>query len=133
MPGETDLPTLLKTMRAARRGEYAFCLVDDAALRALPVPPLGTFREAEGLTVILPREAAEAAGLGVAPAWTLITLEVASALEAVGFLARITAALAGAGIAVNVVSAFHHDHLFVRPADADRALAVLDDLSRRGA
>jgi hypothetical protein len=132
MPGETDLPTLLASMRPARRGEYAFCLLDEATFRALPVPPLGLFREAEGLTAILPREAAEAAGLAFTYTGVLITLEVHSSLHAVGFLARITTALAAAGVAVNVVSAIHHDHLFVAPADADRALAALDVLGRRG-
>ena len=40
----------------------------------------------------------------------LITLTVRSSLEAVGLLAAITARLADAGISVNAVSAFHHDH-----------------------
>ena len=55
----------------------------------------------------------------------MITLEVASSLEAIGFLAAITAALARAGIAVNPVSAFHHDHLFVPEGHADEAMAIL--------
>jgi hypothetical protein len=47
----------------------------------------------------------------------------------VGFLAAITARLAEAGISVNAVSAFHHDHLFV-PADrGDEAMAALRDMS----
>ncbi|MEY9903549.1 hypothetical protein ABIA44_007723 [Bradyrhizobium sp. USDA 329] len=60
----------------------------------------------------------------------LITLTVHSALDAVGLLAAITARLAEAGISVNAVSAFHHDHLFV-PADrADEAMAVLREMSK---
>ena len=46
-------------------------------------------------------------------------------------LAAVTTALAAAGISVNPVSAFHHDHLFV-PADrAGEAMDVLVDLSSR--
>jgi uncharacterized protein len=48
----------------------------------------------------------------------------------VGFLAAITARLATAGISVNAVSAFHHDHLFV-PADrADDAMVLLQEMSK---
>ena len=43
----------------------------------------------------------------------MITLDVHSSLESVGFLAAVSARLAAAGIPCNAVSAFHHDHLFV--------------------
>jgi len=52
-------------------------------------------------------------------------------LEAVGFLAAITARLAEAGISVNPVSAFYHDHLFVPHNRADEALARLKEMSTR--
>ncbi len=59
----------------------------------------------------------------------MITLEIHSSLDAVGFLAAITARLAEAGMGVNPVSAFYHDHLFV-PADrAAEAMQVLQRLS----
>jgi hypothetical protein len=54
-------------------------------------------------------------------------LTVHSSLEAVGFLAAITARLAETGISVNVVSAFYHDHLFVPHDRADEALARIFD------
>jgi hypothetical protein len=84
-----------------------------------------TFREAEGMTLIVPRDQATAAGLPAAFPSRMITLEIASSLEAVGFLAAITAGLAEAGIAVNPVSAFHHDHLFVPEARAEEAMTIL--------
>jgi len=59
----------------------------------------------------------------------MITLNIHSSLEAVGFLAAITTRLASAGMGVNPVSAFYHDHLFV-PADrADEAMALLTQLA----
>ena len=58
----------------------------------------------------------------------MITLSVHSSLEAVGFLAAITARLANAGISVNAVSAFHHDHLFVPEHRASEALRLLQDM-----
>jgi uncharacterized protein len=60
----------------------------------------------------------------------LITLTVHSSLDAVGFLAAITVRLAEAGISVNAVSAFYHDHLFVPDHRADQALSILRDMSR---
>ena len=62
-------------------------------------------------------------GLGGVFPCRLITLEVHSALDAVGFLAAVTARLAAEGIGVNPVAGFHHDHLFV-PADK----GVVEDL-----
>ena len=45
--------------------------------------------------------------------------------------AAVAGALAEAGISANVVAAYHHDHIFVPAADAERALATLRALSAR--
>lgn len=130
MTGERDLDALLRQLKPELQpGIFVFCTI--AAGEAIPaaLDPLLTFREQEGTTVIAPLEDAERAGLRYEFASRLITLTVRSALDAVGFLAAITARLADAGIGVNAVSAFHHDHLFV-PADrADEAIAVLRQIS----
>ena len=60
----------------------------------------------------------------------LITLTVHSSLEAVGFLAAIAGRLAEAGISVNAVSAYYHDHLFVPEHRADEALRLLQNMSK---
>ena len=84
------------------------------------------FHEREGTTLILREEEAQAAGLPGSFRCRMITLNVHSSLEAVGFLAAITTRLAQAGMGVNPVSAFYHDHLFV-PADrAEEAMAILE-------
>jgi len=121
-----DLATLIRTMSPALQPEsYVFLSV----LSGEPVPggiaPVMMFREAEGLTLIAPREQADGAGIAGSFPCRMITLTVQSSLEAVGFLAAVTARLAEAGIAVNPVSAFHHDHLFVPEDRADEAMAVL--------
>jgi len=131
MAGERDFGALLKYMRPdLRPGIFVFCTIP--ANEGIPsaLNPLLTFREQEGTTLVILREEAEAAGQGYAFPSRLITLMVHSALDAVGFLAAITARLAEAGISVNAVSAFHHDHLFVPVDRAEEAMAVLQEVSR---
>jgi hypothetical protein len=88
-----------------------------------------TFREEEGLTLIMPRHEAEAAGLAGAFPCRMITLNVHSSLQAVGFLATVAARLAAAGISANAVSALHHDHLFVPVERAEEAVRILKQLA----
>ena len=120
---ETDLATLIRSM-SPRLQPGTFAFVSTHAGHE-GVHPIMTFREAEGTTLIVPREQAVAASLPFAFPSRMITLEIASSLDAVGFLAAITTALARAGIAVNPVSAFHHDHLFVPEEHADAAMEIL--------
>jgi hypothetical protein len=130
MAAERDLQVLLRGMKPELRpGIFVFCTIPANESIPAAVSPLLTFREQEGTTLVIPREEAEAAGLRYAFASRLITLTVHSALDAVGFLAAITARLAEAGISVNAVSAFHHDHLFVPVDRVDEAMAVLQELS----
>ena len=128
--GELELKTLLQDMKPEMQdGAFVFCLVaEDEEIRAA-IRPLLIFREQEGTTLVMRREEAESAGLRYQFASRLITLTVHSSLEAVGFLAAITARLAEAGISVNAVSAFYHDNLFVAVDRADEALAVLQNMS----
>ncbi|MGY8681381.1 ACT domain-containing protein [Bradyrhizobium sp. UFLA05-153] len=131
MTGERDLNSLLGDMKPEmQEGTFVFCTMAPNESIPAGINPLLTFREQEGTTLVIRREEAEAAGLPHAFASRLITLTVHSSLEAVGFLAAITTRLGKAGISVNAVSAFFHDHLFV-PADrADEALLVLQEMSQ---
>lgn len=128
---EADLPTLLATLRPHLDAvEYVYATLPDLS-RAAALDPIATFREAEGVTCILPHATAEAHALPFTYPCRRITLTVHSALEAVGMLAAITTRLAEAGISVNPIAAYHHDHLFV-PADAAmKAMAVLESFADR--
>ncbi|SFP96454.1 ACT domain-containing protein [Pseudomonas borbori] len=129
MAGETSLTTLLRSMNPQLNdGAYVFCSLTDAA-QLDGVQPLGSFQEAEGLTVILPRLQAEQLRLPYSYVAAWLTLHVHSALEAVGLTAAVAGALAQAGISCNVIAGFYHDHLFVAHADGPRALAVLQQLT----
>ncbi len=126
MTGITDLEVLLREMRPnLRPDEYVYCSVPAGDVSWLSLSPLGYFREDEGQTLILEREAADKAGLTYGPVMRCITLTVHSALEAVGLTAAVAVALTRHGISANVVAAYHHDHIFVPAQDAERALAAL--------
>lgn len=129
MAGETSLATLLRSMSPQLNpGEYVFCCVPDGKLPT-GLEVVGCFREQEGLTVIVERSDAEKAGFSFDYVAAWITLNVHSALEAVGLTAAFATALGQAGISCNVIAGYYHDHLFVGLADADRALQVLRDLA----
>jgi hypothetical protein len=129
MTGETNLQKLLKEMRPhLHTGEYVYCTVP-AKADALALDPVCMFAEDESVTVILPRERAEALNLPCSAALSWITLTVHSSLEAVGLTAAFATALGHADISCNVVAAFYHDHIFVPTQDADRAMQVLQSLS----
>jgi hypothetical protein len=130
MPGERDLAMLLQNMKPEmHEGVFVFCSIPADQEIPATLKPVHIFREREGTSFVVRREEAQSAGLSFQYASRLITLTVHSSLEAVGFLAVITSRLAEAGISVNPVSAFYHDHLFVPDDKAAEALHHLQDMS----
>jgi hypothetical protein len=130
MSGERNLKTLLEDLKPEmQEGIFVFCSIPEGEKIASAIRPVLMFREREGTTLVIRREEAESAGLRYQFASRLITLTVHSSLDAVGFLAPITARLAEAGISANAVSAFYHDHLFVPDHRADEALRLLQNMS----
>jgi len=113
-----------------QEGIFVFSTVPTDKEIPAAVDPVLIFREREGTTLVMRRVEAERAGWPYQFASRLITLTVHSPLDAVGFLAAITARLAEAGIAANTVSAFYHDHLFVPEQRAHEALALLQGMAR---
>ena len=130
MSGEKSISVLLRGMRPTlNEGDFIFCTVKDlSALQGADV--LGTFREKEGLTAIIGRERAESLGIEYSFVASWITLTIHSALDAVGLTAAFATALGNAGISCNVIAAFYHDHIFVGKDDAQRAMEVLQALSK---
>ena len=129
MTGETNLSVLLKSMQPMlHEGEYVFCSISQQD-RFLDLDFICSFREQEGLALILRRERADMAGLGYSSTFRMVTLSVHSSLEAVGFLAAIATKLAQHGISVNPVSAYYHDHLFVPASRAEEVMALLQEFS----
>ena len=124
--GEMDLNTLLATMEPVLAPDvYVFVTTKTPP----DIPAVMRFEEAEGVTLILTRQTAEAAGLEFEFPCRMITLNVHSALEAVGFIARIATELAAKGMGVNPVAGFFHDHLFIPEDRVDDAMHVLTALA----
>jgi len=128
-PGETGLAELLRALEPRLLpGEYVFCSVrPDLAETLGGSPALATFREEEGVTLVLARDSADTNGLAYAGVFRCITLGVHSALDAVGLTAAVATRLARRGISANVIAARYHDHVFVPAARAEEALAALAD------
>ena len=78
MNGETDPIKLLQNMKPERNpGKYVFCLVDSYE-QAAALQPVGIFQEKEGITVILPKEQADAMSLPYSLVCVWITLTIHS-------------------------------------------------------
>jgi predicted N-acetyltransferase YhbS len=130
MTAEMNLQALLAGMHPVQReGEYVYVLWPHG--RPLAAGIEAAVREAEGLTVVLPRAEADRQGLSYDFVGAWITLQIHSDLEAVGLTAAVSRALTEARISCNVLAGFHHDHLLVPVADAPRALEVLAELAAR--
>ena len=123
------LPDLIRRMKPTLAPELlVYARLAEGEAMPPGLLPLALVREAEGTTIILPQAEAERAGLKTAYPCRRIVLGAHSDLEAVGFLATITAWLGGHGIACNVLSAWHHDHLLVPHQRAFEALDLLKEL-----
>ena len=130
MSGETHLNTLIASMSAVLvDGRYAFATVP-ATAPPLSITPRMMFQEAEGTTYILLKSQADALGMAYELPCRMITLNIHSSLEAVGFMARIATELAKHEMGVNPVSGFYHDHLFVPDGREHDALGVLAEMAQ---
>lgn len=131
MAGEEDLGKLLATMQPVLQpSEFVFATI---AGHDIPsgLDPIGTFREAEGLTLILPAHDAGHPDITASKPLRQITLTVHSSLEAVGLTAAFATELTRHGISANVVAGYYHDHIFVGADDAENALSALKTLAMR--
>jgi hypothetical protein len=109
-------------------GDYVFCTVRNTETIDLNQIEM-FFREEEGFTVILKKEAADSSNLDYFAIMSWITLTVHSSLEAVGLTAAFSKALSENNISCNVVAAYYHDHIFINKKDTEKAMEVLRKLS----
>ena len=130
MAGEADLDKLLVLLQPSLLpGDFVFCTVANLKYGDLAeLQPIASYQEAEGLTLVLDKQAADDAGLAYDSVFNCITLMVHSSLNAVGLTAAVSSKLAASGISANVIAAFYHDHVFVPKNKARLALQLLTEL-----
>lgn len=129
MSGEKNIAVLIQGMTPKlNSGEYVFCTVADvSSINRSDI--ICEFKEAEGVTVILERNKAEALKLKYEYVSAWITLQIHSSLEAVGLTALFSTELAKHDISCNVIAGYYHDHIFVDVKDADKAIQALVSLA----
>ncbi len=138
--GETSLQALLSSLDVLlHEPTYVFLSIPDSQFVApFPVPLHDIrmfFREAEGVTLIVRQDVAERLELTLNDHQNqypcrMITCNVHSSLEAVGFMAHLATKLAEKGISVNPVSGYFHDHLFVPVERAEEAVRILEQVKQ---
>ena len=112
-----------------KHGSFVFCSTSDVYLAEQARPSaLSWFREDEGAAMILELDVAASFGFDTTMQMSRIVLEVFSALHGVGLTAAVSTALADEKIPCNMVSAYHHDNIFVPVDMADRAMHLLRSL-----
>lgn len=130
--GERRLAVLLRNLEPSlRHGEYVFCTFPDATYGShAEMEPIACCAEREGLTLVVPKAAAEAKGFRYGTTYRAVTFGIHSSLESVGLTAVVTRRLAARGISVNVIAGYFHDHLLVPTRQAEDAVEALQALSR---
>jgi len=121
----SNLTLLLQSMEPElHSGVYVYCSVSHATDLSA-VSALATFRETEGITIVLPEAEALQACFTVMFRAAWITLKVQSDLQAIGLTAAFSSALGAAGISCNVMAGAYHDHIFVPVEQAEAAMSAL--------
>ena len=133
MSGISDLSILLASLSPVVSPDVYVFLSRPLATYGVGVEldPIATFSENEGLTLVVRKERADAAGERYDGEYGLISLSVHSDLQAVGLTAAIAGALSERGISANIVAAFYHDHIFVPLSRVGDAVTALSQLAAR--
>jgi hypothetical protein len=131
MTGETNLALLLKGMKPKLNdGEYVFATVKN--LQAIDRnDTICEFKEEEGTTIVIDKIKADELQLSYEFIASWITLRVHSSLDAVGLTAVFSTTLTQNNISCNVIAGYYHDHIFVDTKEADKAMKVLIELSKK--
>ena len=130
--GEEDLPNILNNLQPELLTEdYVFITSDDNPNSENELDPIATFKEKEGVTLVITQERAQGNNLQYNSVFSCISLGVHSSLTSVGLIAAISKSLSDNGIACNVFSGYFHDHIFVQKSLSTRALEVINNIKTK--
>ena len=131
MSGQTDLRAMLQSISVSVRPDRytVLTLSKDEKRPQVGHGVAAVMEESEGITVVATVQRARHEGWpeDFVAAW--LTIDVHSSLEAVGLTAAFSRALGRAGIACNIIAAFHHDHILVPHDKSEAAVEVIEALA----
>lgn len=124
----SDLATLLCTLTVSQRpGE--FCIATAPASTPVGNGVEALMVEDEGVTAVCTTKRAQADGWDYEFPCAWLTLDVYSALQAVGLTAAVATVLTDANIPCNVIAARCHDHILVPTDRASDAIGAITSLT----
>ena len=128
--GDENLSNLLNNLQPNLLNEdYVFITLEDYFFDfSNLLHPIATFKEEEGLTLVISEERAKRENFEYNSVFKCISLGVHSSLNSVGLIATISTLLSEKGISCNVFSGYFHDHLFVQKSLSKKALELLKSI-----
>ena len=110
-------------------GSFVFTTSNDELVHLMKTfKPIATFREEEGITLVISKDEADKFNIKYDSLFRCISLGVHSSLNSYGLISSISRELTKKKISSNVFSGFYHDHIFVQADLADTALQVINSL-----
>ena len=127
---DEDLSNLLNNLQPNLLNEdYVFITLEDYSFDFFNLlHPIATFKEEEGLTLVISEERAKRENFKYNSVFKCISLGAHSSLNSVGLIATISTLLTEKGISCNVFSGYFHDHLFVQKSLSKEALELLKSI-----
>ena len=110
-------------------GSFVFTTSNDELVHLMKTfKPIATFREEEGITLVISKDEADKFNIKYDSLFRCISLGVHSSLNSYGLISSISSELTKKKISSNVFSGFYHDHIFVQADLVDTALQVINSL-----
>ena len=130
--GEEDLSNILNNLQPELLNEdYVFITLDNDSDSENELDPIATFKEKEGITLVVTQERAQGNNLQYNSVLSCISLGVHSSLTSVGLIATISKSLSDNGIACNVFSGYFHDHIFVQKSLSAQAMELINNIKTK--
>lgn len=132
LPVDASLSRLLATLKPVLSGPtfvFATFRPNEVIPQSLPIQMI--FHETKGTTVITSRAGADVENIDYQSPCRMLTLDVDSSLEVVGFIPFVAKKLEDLDMSVNYVSGYHHNHCFVPLGREEEAIKCVEEIARQ--